>query len=157
MLIQLVSNEPACSPTGSLITHSLSQQTTPQQHQSQPPQRTPFGNASPSSSPKMTSTTTITTTNKKLILLSYRHLYQHLLRAVQYAKPARYVARDRLRVAFRNPSSSSTSDNAYHPERVARTLEFLDGAARTKGLEHKILKNLMHVWWERERLGGLSV
>jgi hypothetical protein len=88
----------------------------------------------------------------KEILLAYRHLYQHLLRAVQYSKPARYVARDHIRAAFRDSSPES-----YDYARISRTLEFLRGAAEAKGLEHKILKNLMHVWWERQRLGTLTV
>ncbi|GAB7348436.1 hypothetical protein MBLNU459_g6856t1 [Dothideomycetes sp. NU459] len=75
------------------------------------------------------------------VILAYRNLYRHLLRAVQYSKPARYTARDRLRHNFRtNPHST------FDAARIARTLEFLDGAARTKGLEHRIVKNLLHVW-----------
>lgn len=88
----------------------------------------------------------------KEIVLAYRHLYQHLLRAVQYSKPARYVARDHIRAAFRNSPPES-----YDIACISRTLEFLGGAARARGLEHKVLKNLMHVWWERQRLGTLTV
>jgi hypothetical protein len=84
------------------------------------------------------------------IIHAYRHLYQHLLRAVQYSKPARYIARDRLRNAFRN---SKTEE--YDAKRLARTLEFLDGAAKTTGLEHKIVKNWVHVWWGRGKMNPL--
>lgn len=81
------------------------------------------------------------------IVLAYRHLYQHLLRAVQYSKPARYTARDHLRNAFRNSSTDS-----FDPQKIATTLGFLDNAAKFRGLEHRIVKNLMHVWWERAQL-----
>ncbi|KAM3419252.1 hypothetical protein BST61_g5190 [Cercospora zeina] len=54
------------------------------------------------------------------ILLAYRHLYQHLLRAVQFAKPQRYVARDRLRNAFR-----SSERQQFNAKEIERTLEFL--------------------------------
>lgn len=76
------------------------------------------------------------------IRLAYRHLYQGLLRAVQYAKPARYIVRDRLRAGFEEQSG-----NSFEPKRIANTLEFLNGAAKTRGLEHKILKNLVLVYW----------
>ena len=81
------------------------------------------------------------------IRLAYRHIYKHLLRAVQYSKPARFVVQERVRSAFR------TSDaGEYDAVRTARTLEFLDGAAKVRGLEHRILKNLMHVWWEQRKV-----
>ena len=32
------------------------------------------------------------------------------------------------------------------------SLEFLDGAAKATGLEHKIVKNLLHVWGLRQVL-----
>ncbi|KAK5120914.1 hypothetical protein LTR85_005698 [Meristemomyces frigidus] len=81
------------------------------------------------------------------VILAYRHLYKHLLRAVQYSKPARFVVQDRIRTAFRE--SSPASFDAY---RIDRTLQFLDGAAKSRGLEHKILKNLMFVWWEQNKV-----
>lgn len=83
---------------------------------------------------------------------AYRHLYQHLLRAVQYSKPARYTARDRLRTAFR-----TSRPEEFDARKISRTLEFLDGAARVRGLEHKVVKNLMHVWFERQRLPRFQV
>lgn len=81
------------------------------------------------------------------IIQAYRSVYKHLLRAVQYSKPARYVARDHVRNAFRQ----STPEN-YDARRIAKTIEFLDGATKMKGLEHKIVKNLMFVWWEQKKL-----
>lgn len=76
------------------------------------------------------------------IRMAYRHLYQGLLRAVQFAKPARYIVRNRIRAGFQ-----ASSGNKFDPERIANTLEFLSGAAKTRGLEHRILKNLVHVQW----------
>lgn len=80
------------------------------------------------------------------VLLAYRHLYKAALRAVQYSKPSRYTARDCLRRAFRSEPASNLK-----PQAIARTLEFLDGAARAKGIEHKLVKNLLHVQWGRRR------
>ncbi|KAF2767952.1 DUF1763-domain-containing protein [Teratosphaeria nubilosa] len=82
------------------------------------------------------------------LITAYRHLLRHSLHAVQYSKPARYVVRDRLRANFR----SSTPDD-FDAAKVQRTLEFLDGAAKTRGIEHKVLQNLCYVWWERGKLG----
>lgn len=86
------------------------------------------------------------------VLHAYRHLYRQLLRAVQYSTPARYQARDRMRLAFRDQPESK-----YDATRIARTLEFLEGATKEAGLEHKILKNLLHVQWERRQLGKFAV
>jgi hypothetical protein len=78
---------------------------------------------------------------------AYRHLYRSLLHAVQFSKPARYVVRDQMRDAFR---SSQPQD--LNQLRIARTLEFLDGAARERGIEHKILKSLIHTAWAKKEL-----
>lgn len=86
--------------------------------------------------------------SQRELVLAYRRLYKGLLHAVQYSQPARYVVRDRMRRAF----SKSTLED-YNADRIERTLEFLDGAARVRGLEHKILKNLMHIWHEQRKLG----
>lgn len=77
---------------------------------------------------------------------AYRHLLRGLLRSVQYSKPSRYIVLDRLRSAFRTNSA-----NEFEPQKIARTLEFLDGATKTKGLEHRVLKNLCLVWYWRKR------
>ena len=89
--------------------------------------------------------------SQKEIVLAYRHLYQHLLRAVQYSKPARYVVRDQLRNAFRKPTSEP-----YNPAVISNTLLFLDNAAKSKGLEHRILKNLVHVHWGRQKVKAVD-
>ncbi|CAK3892825.1 Hypothetical predicted protein [Lecanosticta acicola] len=84
--------------------------------------------------------------SKQEILHAYRHLYQHALRAVQYSTPARYNVRNHLRAAFR-----SSPIESFDSKKIATTLQFLHGAAKYKGLEHKIVKGLMHVWWDRHR------
>ncbi|KAL7934910.1 hypothetical protein V8C35DRAFT_300150 [Trichoderma chlorosporum] len=74
---------------------------------------------------------------------AYRGLYRGLLRAVQYSAPARYVVRDQLRAAFRE------RDASLDREGVKRTVWFLEAAAKERGLEHKILKNLIRVRLDR--------
>ncbi|EHK15473.1 uncharacterized protein TRIVIDRAFT_196321 [Trichoderma virens Gv29-8] len=87
----------------------------------------------------------MTTAASKLdITHAYRHLYRGLLRAVQYSAPARYVVRDQLRAAFRE------RDAALDREGVKRTVWFLEAAAKERGLEHKILKNLIRVRYRPE-------
>lgn len=71
------------------------------------------------------------------VIHAYRHLYRGLLHAIQFSKPARYIARDQLRTAFRDEKSK------LDPRSIARTLRFLEAAARTRGLEHTILRNLL--------------
>ncbi|KAI1136583.1 DUF1763-domain-containing protein [Hypoxylon sp. FL0543] len=71
------------------------------------------------------------------VIHAYRHLYRGLLHAVQFSKPARYIARDQLRRAFREERAK------HDPRRIARTLRFLEAAGRTRGLEHSILRNLL--------------
>ena len=86
-----------------------------------------------------------TTANRQQVLLAYRHLYKHCLQAVQYSKPARYIIRDRLRRLFHSGQPKDLDQ-----KRVDNTLEFLRGAARHKGLEHRIVKNLIHVWFHEQ-------
>jgi len=82
------------------------------------------------------------------ILHAYRHLYRALLHAVQYSAPARYVARNQLRDAFRRGQREQ-----FNQQKISRTLEFLNAATRERGLEHRILKNLLHVaFWRAYNL-----
>ncbi|KFX91374.1 hypothetical protein O988_07770, partial [Pseudogymnoascus sp. VKM F-3808] len=67
------------------------------------------------------------------------HLYKGLLRAVRYSKPSRFIVRDELRLAYRKSDSG-----AFDEGKIARTLEFIEGAAREKGIESQILKNMCH-------------
>lgn len=73
------------------------------------------------------------------VIHAYRHLYRHLLQAIQYARPNRFIARDQLRAAFREPGAK------LDVEGIKRTLWFLQAAAKERGLEHKIVKNLLVV------------
>ncbi|KAI9811439.1 MAG: hypothetical protein M1827_005422 [Pycnora praestabilis] len=73
---------------------------------------------------------------------SYRHLYRGALHAVKYSAPARYIARDHLREAFRKGTVAD-----YDQFKMDKTLEFLGNAAKSRDIEHRIVKNLIHVWW----------
>ncbi|KAF1846715.1 DUF1763-domain-containing protein [Cucurbitaria berberidis CBS 394.84] len=88
--------------------------------------------------------------SNEAILHAYRHLYRQSLRAIQFSKPARYTLRDRLRLAFRKGSIVD-----FEPQKVQNTLDFLQYATRENGLEHKIIKNLLFVWWTQSN-GGRS-
>ncbi|KAK8039771.1 hypothetical protein PG993_008182 [Apiospora rasikravindrae] len=78
------------------------------------------------------------------IIHAYRHLYRGLLHAVQFSKPARYVARHQLRAAFREDGA------VFDPKGVAKTIAFLDAATRSRGPEHKVLKNLLTIAFHRD-------
>ncbi|KAF7559210.1 hypothetical protein G7046_g4931 [Stylonectria norvegica] len=80
------------------------------------------------------------------VIHAYRRLYRGLLQAVQYSLPARFVARDQIREAFREPGAS------LNPEGIKRTVWFLEAATKEKGLEHRILKNLLEVKLKRENV-----
>lgn len=83
------------------------------------------------------------------VIHAYRHLLRSGLRAVQFSKPARFVVQQRVREAF----EKGTPD-AYDAEAIRRTIWFLKAAAEERGLEHKIVKNLVRV--ARERVRGTS-
>jgi hypothetical protein len=76
----------------------------------------------------------------------YRKLLQAGLHAVQYSKPARYALVRQLRNAFRQKGAK------FDENRVRRTVWFLNAAANEKGLEHKIVKNLLRVAWHRSQM-----
>ncbi len=82
------------------------------------------------------------TVDRHEIVRSYRSLYRHALRAVQYSSPARYTLKNHLRLAYRG-----SSVEAFSPARIDNTLLFLKHAAEERGFEHRMLKNLLHVWW----------
>ncbi|KAI4765538.1 hypothetical protein E4T52_01659 [Aureobasidium sp. EXF-3400] len=79
------------------------------------------------------------------IVHAYRHLLRTSLQAIRYAKPARFTLQSHLRSSFRNPTS------AFNSQEISQTLEFLDNAAKYKGLEDKIVRNLLHVWGCKHR------
>lgn len=77
---------------------------------------------------------------------AYRRLYRQGLHAVQYASPARHILRRQLDQAFREGKFED-----FDAQRIANTVFFLECAAREKGLEHRILKTLLHQrWWEMQ-------
>ncbi|KAI9804043.1 MAG: hypothetical protein M1833_000324 [Piccolia ochrophora] len=83
-----------------------------------------------------------------VLVHSYRRLYRALLQAVQYSAPARFTARTKLRHAFRAGVAAS-----YDQRRIDKTLQFLQQAAKERGIEHRIVKNLLHVsWWEDQQI-----
>ena len=78
------------------------------------------------------------------VISAYRTLYRTGLRAVQFSKPARYTLRDIIRKAFRAEPPES-----FDRDRIGNTVLFLKNAARETGMEHKILKNLLHTrYWD---------
>ncbi|KAB8290670.1 hypothetical protein EYC80_008311 [Monilinia laxa] len=81
---------------------------------------------------------------RKDYVYAYRDLYRALLHAVQYAKPARYMGRNMLREEFRK-GDPATFDLA----RINNTIKFLNLATKETGLEHKLVKNLLRVKYER--------
>jgi hypothetical protein len=86
--------------------------------------------------------------SSEAVVHAYRHVLRHSLRAIQFSKPARFTLRDRLRAAFRKGTASD-----FDPQKITNTLKFLQYAAKQNGLEHKIVKNLLYVWWNQDRGG----
>ena len=75
---------------------------------------------------------------------AYRSLYRAGLHAVQYSSPARHTLKRILRTSFRNGEPMD-----FKPDRIANTIVFLENAARETGMEHKILKSLLHTrYWQ---------
>ncbi|KAI1438623.1 DUF1763-domain-containing protein [Xylaria sp. CBS 124048] len=77
------------------------------------------------------------------VIHAYRHLYRGLLHAIQFSKPSRFTARDQLRRAFREKGAT------YDARGIPRTIRFLEAAARERGLEHRVLKNLLLISFYR--------
>ncbi|KAK3320899.1 hypothetical protein B0T19DRAFT_252309 [Cercophora scortea] len=77
------------------------------------------------------------------LVQAYRKLYRAGLRAVQFSTPSRYAFRDQLRDAFRDKKGT------FDAEGIRRTVWFLNAAAQERGLEHKILKNIIRVYSAR--------
>jgi len=86
----------------------------------------------------------MSTTTNLGILHAYRHLMRAGLRAVCFSKPSRYIIRDILREGFRDKKAT------FEPVAIERTILFLQAAQR-KGFEHKLLKTLTRVSWDRRR------
>ncbi|KAH8899585.1 DUF1763-domain-containing protein [Thozetella sp. PMI_491] len=84
------------------------------------------------------------------IISAYRKLLRAALRAVQFSKPARYIVTKQIRVGFRDKMGT------FDPEAIKRTAWFLNAAAQERGLEHKILKNLTRIHWEKSEADRLT-
>lgn len=89
-----------------------------------------------------------TMASRQEVLHAYRHLYKGLLRGVQYSIPARYIVRDQIRLAFRQGDVDPAA-TTWDASAIKRTLWFLSAAGREKGLEHRILRNLVRMHSER--------
>ena len=76
------------------------------------------------------------------VVLAYRQLYKASLQAIQFSSPARHTLKRLIRTEFR-----LNKINDYSHERVQNTLWFLQGAAQAKGLEHRIVKTMLHFLW----------
>ncbi|EFW98907.1 mitochondrial carrier protein [Grosmannia clavigera kw1407] len=82
------------------------------------------------------------------LVQAYRSLYRSGLRAVQYSKPARYVVRNQLRAAFRD---SKAGPGAFDARAIRNTVYFLNAAAESRELEHRIVRNLVTTAYWRDR------
>lgn len=77
----------------------------------------------------------------------FRRFYRISMRAVQYSSPAKYCMLAKVKRCFRHMTP--------HPDALVEarirdnTYDFLERAAREKGLEHKIVRNLCFVEWSR--------
>lgn len=82
---------------------------------------------------------------------AYRQLYKHALRAVRYSTPGRHTIREQLRQCFRQNDASK-----FNRAKIDNTLEFLKAAGKEAGLEHRVLRTLLMMWfWQRSQvLGG---
>ncbi len=78
------------------------------------------------------------------LLHAYRHLYRNALRATHRSSPAKHVIRETIRTAFRTEPACN-----FSLRRVKNTEDFLKRAEKDTGVEHRILKNLLHVrYWQ---------
>ena len=78
------------------------------------------------------------------LLHAYRHLYRNALLATHRSSPAKHVIREIIRTAFRMEDARN-----FNLRRVKNTEEFLKRAKQDTGIEHRILKNLLHVrYWQ---------
>ena len=81
------------------------------------------------------------------IIRAYRQLYREGLHAIQYASPARHVLKIQLNQAFRESGAED-----FDTQKIENTILFLKCAAKQKGVEHGMLKRLLHVRWYELRL-----
>lgn len=78
------------------------------------------------------------------VIHAYRQLYRNALRATHRSYPAKHVIRETIRTAFRTEPAYN-----FSLQRVKNTENFLKRAEKDTGIEHRILKNLLHVrYWQ---------
>lgn len=78
---------------------------------------------------------------------AYRRLLRTALQAVRFSTPARYQVQSILRDSFRHSPLST-----FTPRRIKNTVRFLERARECNGIEHKILRNILHVrYWRDHR------
>ncbi|KAI9370936.1 hypothetical protein BJX61DRAFT_544142 [Aspergillus egyptiacus] len=83
--------------------------------------------------------------DKQAVVYAYRHLYRQGLKAVNYSAPSRHLLLQTLRSSFR-----SLPPQEFDPVRISKTLNFLQKAAETTGIEHKIVRNLLMLkYWDQ--------
>ncbi|KAL2213768.1 DUF1763-domain-containing protein [Sarocladium strictum] len=92
------------------------------------------------------------------IVHAYRRILRATYQAVQYSSPARFIVRDQVRAAFReSPESASSSSTAtanapaFDPQVAKRTAWFLEAAARERGVEHRVVKNLVKIRYHKNK------
>lgn len=78
------------------------------------------------------------------IIHAYRHLYRAGLKAVCYAQPASTDIRNLLRRSFRAPNAT------FEDRPIKRTIWFLKNAAKSTGIEHKVVRNILFVSYWKE-------
>lgn len=75
---------------------------------------------------------------------AYRRLYRSALRATHHSSPSKHVIRETMRNAFRTEPA-----NNFNLRKIRNTEDFLRRAGEDTGMEHRILKNLLHVrYWQ---------
>lgn len=87
------------------------------------------------------------------VVQAYRTLFKLSNRAVLNSRRARYHIRNIIRNAFRSEPRSS-----FCPRRIENTAHFLERARKYRGLEHKIITNLLNIrWWRSKQHHGKLV
>ncbi|KAL2840841.1 hypothetical protein BJX68DRAFT_183162 [Aspergillus pseudodeflectus] len=85
--------------------------------------------------------------SRQAVIHAYRQLYRQSLKAINYSTPARHLVLQTMRQSFRSPTQ------AFDPRRISNTLDFLRNATEVRGLEHRILRNLLLVkYWDQPRM-----
>ncbi|KAJ0415541.1 hypothetical protein BJY00DRAFT_293321 [Aspergillus carlsbadensis] len=85
--------------------------------------------------------------SRQAVIHAYRQLYRQSLKAINYSTPARHLVLQTMRQSFRSPTQ------AFDPRRISNTLDFLRNATEVRGIEHRILRNLLIVkYWDQPQV-----